>query len=236
MTDGCSSKTCTSEGTGNSSSIEKIRTAVRLEQLSLVWMTIEALVSLGTGIAAGSLLLVAFGADSVIELLSAVLLYAYLLAQARGTPQDEEVFEQREHKTAKIAGYLLYGLSVYVVAQALYGLTHRHHAETSWLGMAIVVIAALGMPLLARGKLRIAEQIGSRALRADAMETITCGYLSWVVLIGLVADAFIHWWWVDSVFSLAIVPLLVKEAREAISGEECCEDEKNRSSAQKNGY
>ena len=79
-------------------------------------------------------------------------------------------------------------------------------------------MAALGMPILARAKIRVADQIGSKALRADAMETFTCGFLSWVLLAGLVGNALLHWWWLDSVAALMLVPFLVKEGREAIAG------------------
>ena len=126
-----------------------------------------------------------------------------------------------EQRAARIAGYLLYALSLYVVLQALYGLLHRHQAESSVWGIAVAVVAALGMPVLARAKIRIADEIGSKALRADAMETFTCGYLSWILLAGLLANSLIHWWWLDSAASLLIVPLLWREAREAVSGEGC---------------
>jgi divalent metal cation (Fe/Co/Zn/Cd) transporter len=82
--------------------------------------------------------------------------------------------------------------------------------------MAVAIIAAFGMPLLAKAKLSIANRIDSRSLRADAMETLTCGYLAWILLAGLVLNAIAHWWWIDSVASLAIVPLLVREGREAV--------------------
>lgn len=180
--------------------------------------------SLGAGIAAGSLLLAAFGVDSVVELASALLLLRRLRQQASGA-LDEAGLEAMEHKTARTAGYLLYGLSVYVVVQAVYGLTHRHHAEIAWAGIAVAVIAAFGMPVLARAKLKVAEQIGSRALRADAMETFTCGYLAWALLAGLAANAALHWWWIDSAAALAIVPLLIKEGREAVSGVCACQDD-----------
>lgn len=200
-----------------------LRTGLRLEAVSIAWMVAEAAVSLGAGIAAGSLLLVAFGVDSVIELASALLLFRRLRQQTSGT-LDEAALEAIERKTAQLAGYLLCGLSVYVVVQAAYGLTHRHHAETAWAGIAVAVVAAFGMPVLARAKLRVADQIGSRALRADAMETFTCGYLSWALLAGLAANALLHWWWIDGVAALAIVPLLAKEGREAISGKCACKN------------
>ena len=182
----------------------------------------EAAVSIGAGIAAGSLLLTAFGADSVIELISASLLFWRLRQQASGRLPGEAALEALERKTSHTAGSLLYALSAFVVGMAVYGLTHQRHAEASWPGIAVALIAAFGMPLLAKAKIRIADQIGSRALRADAMETFTCGYLSWALLAGLTADAALHWWWLDSAAALAIVPLLVKEGREAMSGECNC--------------
>lgn len=198
-----------------------VRAALRLEALTLAWMIIEAAVSIGAGLMAGSLLLVAFGADSVIELISACVLFARLRAEERALPGNTEAIEVMEMRAARVAGWLLYGLSAYVILQALYGLTHRHQAETSWWGMGVAVIAAFGMPLLAKAKIRVADEIGSKALRADAMETFTCGYLSWVLLAGLAANAVFYWWWLDSTVSLAIVPLLLREAKEAITGE-CC--------------
>ena len=201
---------------------ERMRPALRLEAITLLWMVVEASVSIGAGIAAGSLLLIAFGADSVIELISAGVLFWRLRLEAMAQPDDTEMVEAVERRASRIGGYLLYVLSAYVVLQALYGLTHRHHAEASWLGMAVAVVAAVGMPLLAKAKIRVADQISSRALRADAMETFTCGYLSWVLLGGLAVNAVLHWWWLDAAASLVVVPLLLKEAREAMTGECNC--------------
>jgi divalent metal cation (Fe/Co/Zn/Cd) transporter len=110
---------------------------------------------------------------------------------------------------------------VYVIVQAGYALWNEQAADTFWWGMAIALVAAMGTPFLARAKLREADQIGSRALRADAIETLTCGYLAWVLLAGLVANAFLKWWWLDSVAALVLVPFLVKEAKEAVSGKGC---------------
>lgn len=210
----------------NPTPAERMRPALRLEAITLAWMVIEASVSIGAGVAAGSLLLVAFGADSVVELISAGVLFWRLRLEAQARPGDDAAIEAVEQRASRIGGYLLYALSAYVVLQSLYGLTHRHHADTSWWGIAIAVIAALGMPVLAKAKIRVADQIGSRALRADAMETFTCGYLSWVLLAGLAVNALLHWWWLDAAASLVIVPLLVREAREAMSGECSCHDDR----------
>ncbi len=199
-----------------------LRAGLRLEAVSIAWMVVEAAVSVGAGIAAGSLLLVAFGVDSVIELVSAAVLFWRLRQQAIGKLPDEAVVGALEQKASRIAGFLLYALSLYVVVQALYGLTHERHAEISWPGIGIALVAAFGMPLLAKAKIRVADRIGSRALRADAMETFTCGYLSWALLAGLVANAILHWWWLDGAAALAVVPLLIKEGREAVTGECGC--------------
>jgi divalent metal cation (Fe/Co/Zn/Cd) transporter len=199
----------------------RIQLALRLEAISIAWMVLEAAASVAAGVLAKSLLLIAFGIDSGIELLSAGVLYWRLLREARAKPGDEAAVEALERQTSRLAAYLLFALAVYVLLQAGYGLWHRGAAETSWLGIGVAVVAALGMPVLARAKLRVAAEIGSRALRADAMETITCGYLSWVLLAGLVANALLHWWWLDSAAALVLIPLLIREAREAMTGE-CC--------------
>ena len=206
-----------------------LRAGLRLETVSIAWMVIEAAVSVGAGIAAGSLLLVAFGVDSVIEILSAALLYWRLRQEALGRLPNEEAVEALEQKTSRIAGYLLYALSLYVVLQAAYGLTHKYHAEMSWPGLGVALVAAFGMPLLAKAKICVADRIGSRALRADAMETFTCGYLSWALLAGLVVNAVFHCWWLDSAAALAIVPLLMKEGREAVTGKCSCRENKTES-------
>jgi divalent metal cation (Fe/Co/Zn/Cd) transporter len=118
-----------------------------------------------------------------------------------------------EQRASRIGGALLFALAAYVVASAAYGLCAREGQEFSATGLALVVLAIPIMWWLAKVK--------SRALRADAVESITCGYLSGVVLLGLIAQLFMPgWWWVDSVTSLAIVVLLVKEGREAWEGEE----------------
>jgi divalent metal cation (Fe/Co/Zn/Cd) transporter len=194
-----------------------LQVALRLEIATIVWMIIEAVAALAAGIVARSLLLVAFGIDSGIELASAIVVFKRFQIEshekfASGLNEAEAI----ERKTARIAGYLLFLLSAYVLVQAVFGLMTRHAADTSPVGIAVAIIAALGMPLLAKAKLQVADKIDSRALRADAMETLTCGYLAWVLLAGLALNAVTHWWWIDSVASLAIVPLLIREGWESV--------------------
>ena len=183
-------------------------------------MLIEAAVALGSGIAAHSLSLIAFGADSLIELASAgVLLWRLEIEMRRGAEFSENI----EQRASRIGGVLLFGLAAYVVVSAAYGLWVREGQEFSIPGLVLAVLAIPVMSWLAKAKMRVADAIGSRALRADAVEAITCGYLSGVVVLGLIAQVLKpSFWWIDSVTSLAIVALLAKEAREAWKGE-CCD-------------
>jgi divalent metal cation (Fe/Co/Zn/Cd) transporter len=192
-----------------------IRRAFRLEWLTAGWMLIEAAVAIGSGVSANSLSLIAFGADSLIELASAGVLMWRLNVETR---QGAEFSESIERRASRIGGVLLFVLAAYVVVSAAYGLWLREGQEFSPPGLVLTVLAVPVMWWLARAKMRVADQIGSRALRADAVESITCGYLSGAVVIGLIAQLLMPgWWWVDSITSLAIVILLVKEGREAWS-------------------
>lgn len=181
-------------------------------------MVIEAVVALGSGIAAGSVVLLAFGLDSVIELISAGVLVWRLSVELR---HGQAFSENAERLASRIGGALLFALAVYVVMSASWSLWLRQGAEFSIPGLAVSVLAIPIMRYLARRKIALADKLGSRAMRADAMESITCGWLSLVVVVSLVAQAVLGAWWVDPVGSLAIVWLLVKEGREAWAGEEC---------------
>ncbi len=130
--------------------------------------------------------------------------------------------ESAERRAGKIAGALLFALAAYVVVSATWSLWQHQRADFSIPGLIVAVIAIPAMIALSRAKIRVAEQFGSRALRADAVEAITCGYLSAVVVVGLIAQVLFHLWWVDGVTSLAITYLLVKEGREAWVGDDCC--------------
>jgi divalent metal cation (Fe/Co/Zn/Cd) transporter len=170
------------------------------------------------------LLLEAFGIDSVVELFSASVLLWRLRVEARGraTLQHVDLIERR---AALLVGYSLYALVAYVALNSGYGLfiakriTDTH--ESAW-GILIGLVAKIGMPILAGYKLKVAARLNSGALRADAVESITCGYLSIVLMIGLTATRVLGWWWLDSVAALALIPFLIKEARAAISGECGC--------------
>jgi divalent metal cation (Fe/Co/Zn/Cd) transporter len=135
-----------------------------------------------------------------------------------------QAFSERAERTAsRIGGALLFALAAYIVAGAAWSLWTRHGEVFSLSGFIVALLAMPIMTLLARRKIAIATQLGSRAMRADAAESITCGWLSLVVVVGLLAEVVLGAWWVDAVTSLAIVGFVVKEAREAWSGEDCCD-------------
>lgn len=189
-----------------------VQQAFRLEYLTLAWMLIEAAVAIGSGIAAHSVTLLAFGIDSLIELASAVVLIWRLKVELR---RGEDFAEDAERKASRIGGVLLFALALYVVIAAAWSLWTQRGQEFSWPGLLVAVAAIPIMWVLSRRKLRLADALGSRALRTDAVESIACGWLSFVVVIGLVAQLALGAWWIDSVTSLVIVWLLVKEGREA---------------------
>ena len=201
-----------------------LKIALNLTYLTLAWMTIEGVSALGRGGVSKSLLLGAFGFDSIVELGSACILLWRLQVEAGGTADTARV-EAVERQAARSVGYTLYGLAGFVVLTSAYGLFgvqwHTDTHESVW-GIGIGLVAKIGMPILAGFKLKVAARLNSQALRADAMEAITCGYLSVVLMIGLAVTRLLPGlWWLDSVAALALIPLLIKEGREAIS--ENCE-------------
>lgn len=203
---------------------EDVRFALLLTYITLDWMTIEGAAALLLGWASKSLLLEAFGIDSVIELFSAGVLLWRLRVEAGGSADATRV-EAVERRASQWVGYTLYFLVLYVVFNSAYGLFVAHRVtdthQGAW-GILIGLVAKIGMPILAGYKLKVAAKLNSRALRADAIEAIMCGYLSIVLMVGLAATRILGWWWLDSVAALALIPLLIKEGRAAISGDECC--------------
>jgi len=203
---------------------DAVRQALLLTHITIGWMTIEGAAALLLGWASKSLLLEAFGIDSVIELFSAAVLLWRLRIEASGTATSEHV-NLVEDRAARLVGYSLYALVAYVLLNSGYGLfvakriTDTH--ESVW-GILIGVVAKVGMPILAGYKLKVAARLNSRALRADAVESIVCGYLSIVLIVGLATTRILGWWWLDSVAALTLIPFLIKEARAAISGKCDC--------------
>ena len=185
----------------------------RIQTLTICWMTVEATVSLAAAWMARSPALLAFGGDSAIELLSAIVVLWRFRAYA--------VQEESEDLAARIAAVLLFILAAYVAVVSVMTLLGHSEAKTTYLGIAILIAAAAIMPWLAKEKRKLSAVTGSAALRADAAESALCAYLSVVALVGLAVDAIWHVQWADPVAALLIVPLIVREAWEAMRGKAC---------------
>lgn len=174
-------------------------------------MAIEAAVSLAAACMARSPALLAFGGDSAIELISAVVvLHRFQVPVAH---------EQSESLAARIAGVLLFALAAYVIVESAVTLFGHAEPKQSYLGIAVLILAALFMPWLAKEKQRLSAVTGSAALRADAAESALCGCLSVIALVGLAVNAMWHVTWADPVAALCLVPFILREGWEAVRGE-----------------
>src|SRR6266513_5781818 len=179
---------------------DDVRLALLLTYITLGWMTIEGAASILLGWASKSLLLEAFGIDSIIELFSASVLLWRLRIEASGRA-DEARVEAVEHRASRLVGYTLYFLVGYVVFNSAYGIFIAHRVtdthESAW-GILIGLVAKIGMRILAGYKLKVPARLNAGALRADAIEAIVCGYLSIVLMVRLAATRILGWWWLDS--------------------------------------
>ena len=192
---------------------DAIRHIRRIQTITICWMIVEATASLAAAWMAHSPALLAFGGDSAIELLSAILVLWRFRAHAAQ--------EQSENLAARIAGVLLFTLAAYVGVASVMTLSGHSEPKTTYLGIAILIAAAAIMPWLAKEKRRLSAITGSAALRADAAESALCGYLSLVALAGLGSNAIWHLRWADPIAALVIVPLILWEGWEAARGKSC---------------
>lgn len=201
------------------------RLAIWLVTATLVYNVIEAVIALWTGAEAESIALFGFGLDSVIEVSAAAVVLWRLRVEARGA--DAATVERTEQRVRGFVGWTFLLLALYVSAQAALALWRRAAPEASTVGIVIAIASLAVMPLLAWAKIRAARRLGSAALVAEAKETLACSYLSLVLLVGLAANSAFGWWWADPVAALLMVPWLVKEGREGISGEACHDDDEH---------
>lgn len=183
-----------------------------LAWITIGWNVIEAVVAIGAGVVAGSLALVGFGIDSSIEVFAALV----VLWRLRG------VDEEREQRALKLIAVSFFALGAYVTIEAARDLIGDSDAATSAAGIGIAIASLLVMPALAVAKKRTGIALNNRTVIADAAETKLCAYLSVILLVGLVLDATLDWWWADPVAALGIAALAVREGREAWTGENCC--------------
>lgn len=210
-----------------------VRLGIWIELVTIVWMTLEASVALMVGFATRSVSLQGFGADSIIELIAGGILLWRLLVEQRGG--STERIEQAERRASWVTAISLFALAVYIVGDSTFTFVTRTRPESSWWGVGLAVAAAIIMPLLWQGKLRVAKRIGSAALKADAACSITCAYMSLTLLAGLLLNRLFGWWWADPLAALALVYFLVQEGRETLheartgetcscGSDDCCDD------------
>ena len=192
---------------------------LRLEYLTVGWNVIEGVIAITAALAAGSVALLGFGIDSFVETISGLVLIWRLRREAAGT-LDEEATEAIERRAERLVGGAFFLLAAYITFDAITTLLAQEKPEASPVGIAVTSLSIAVMLWLGRAKRRVAGELGSRALAADAEQTQACWYLSVVVLAGIGLNALLGWWWADPVAALAVVVLLVREGREAWRGEE----------------
>jgi len=198
---------------------QQLRAGRRLEYFTLGWNLTEAAVAIGAGLFAGSIALIGFGIDSLIESLSGGILL-WRLRQA-----EAETDERRERLAHRLVGISFLVLALYVAFESGKSLLRREEPETSVIGIVLSIVSLIVMPLLARAKRRVAAKLDSRALRADSRQTDICAYLSAILLGGLLLNAFFGWWWADPIAALCMLPLIFREGMEAVRDRSSCHHE-----------
>ncbi|HUQ98669.1 MAG TPA: cation transporter [Gemmatimonadaceae bacterium] len=198
-----------------------VQRGIRLGYATILYNSFEAIGSLVAGILAGSVALVGFGADSVIEVIAA--------GAAQWRLRSEAKLERRamvELASHRIVGLSFLALAVYITVDSASALWHKDPPEKSFFGIFVLSLSIVVMPLLASAKTRVARGIGSNALRAEARQTSLCAWLSLIALVGVALNALLGWWWADPLAALGMVPIIVKEGIEGVRASpdavDCC--------------
>jgi divalent metal cation (Fe/Co/Zn/Cd) transporter len=192
-----------------------VRRARLLAWLGIGWHGVEATIAVGAGLAASSIALVGFGADSLIESLAGFALL-WRFGQSRSASDAAEIRAQR------VIAASFYVLAVYVAVESLRTLLGGDHPEASWLGIGLAGFTLVTMPPLARAKARVGEQLGSSATKSEGRQNMVCAYLSAGLLVGLLGNAVFGLWWLDPSAALMIAGVAVYEGRKAWRGDDCC--------------
>ena len=196
-----------------------MRRGRRLEYFTIAWNLLEGLIAIVSGALAGSVALIGFGFDSLIEVTSGVALLWRLSIDV-----NEEKRERIEAITLRIVGVCFLALAAYVAYGSITALLRREPPQESLPGIILAIASLIAMPLLARAKRRVARGINSGAMFADARQTDFCLYLSAILLGGLLLNALLGWWWADPVAALVMTPIIGKEGVEALQGKTCCDE------------
>jgi divalent metal cation (Fe/Co/Zn/Cd) transporter len=192
--------------------VRLVRRARLLAWIGLGWHGVEAAVAILAGVVAGSVALVGFGADSLIEL-AAGFVVLWRLASLRA------IAERRAQQMIAVSFYLL---SAYVATEAVRALAAGDHPAVSWVGVGLSIVTLATMPPLASAKARVADGLGSSATKSESRQTMLCAYLSAGLLLGLGLNALLGWWWADPITALGIAAVALREGRDAWRGESCC--------------
>jgi divalent metal cation (Fe/Co/Zn/Cd) transporter len=198
---------------------ELVRRGQRLEYFTIGYNSLEGLVSIVAGAMAGSVSLIGFGLDSIIEVTSGAALLWRLHHDLNHSRR-----ERVERATLRIVGGLFIALAAYIAYESCSTLAGHKAPERSIPGIIVAALSVIAMPLLARAKRRVAAGIGSGAMQADSRQTDFCTYLSAILLGGLLLNAVAGWWWADPVAGLVMAPIITKEGVDGLRGEACCDD------------
>jgi divalent metal cation (Fe/Co/Zn/Cd) transporter len=196
-----------------------VRQGILLSYATIGYNTLEAIGSLIAGLLSGSVALVGFGIDSVIEVIASVAAQWRLRIDADLSRRSES-----EALTLRIVGWSFIALAAYVTVDGVKSLYLAEEPDRSWLGLIILVLSAIVMPALAWAKRRVAIKMQSTALEAEAKQTSLCAYLSMIALGGVGLNALFGWWWADPVAALAMVPIIVREGVHGIRLQPCEDD------------
>ena len=192
------------------------RRARLLAWAGIGWHVVEFAVAIGAGVAAGSIALIGFGADSLIEVLASLVVIWLFTGGRRGS-------REAERRAQLLIAVLFFALAAYVGVEAVLTLVKRTHPGVSWIGIVLAAVTVVAMPLLAAAKRRVGAALHSSATVKEAGQTQLCFYLSAVLLVGLGANALFGWWWADPLAALAIAGVAVHEGRSSWRGEGCCD-------------
>jgi divalent metal cation (Fe/Co/Zn/Cd) transporter len=196
-----------------------VHRGLSLEYFTVAWNLVEALVALASGAVAGSVALIGFGLDSLIEVSSGGILLWRLHSD-----HDERRRAAVERCALQLVGISFLALAVYVAGDSAMSMLKREAPERSLVGIVLAIASLITMPLLARGKRKVALILESPAMQADSRQTDICAYLSAILLLGLLLNAVFGWWWADPAAGLLMVPIIAYEGIQALRGETCCDD------------
>ena len=191
------------------------RRARALAWIGIGWGVVEFAVAIGAGITAGSIALIGFGADSLIEAVSGFVVIWLFTGGRRSS-------HTAERRAEILIAALFFVLAAYIGAEAIATLVNRDHPAVSWVGIVLAAVTAVAMPVLARAKRRVGAALQSAATVNEAGQTQLCAYLSVALLVGLGANALLGWWWADPLAALAIAGVAVQEGRSSLRGDDCC--------------